>query len=480
MPENNGTKKGIIFLTVFFVLSRVLYYLIGIRFDISPLYWFFQYIDPQLLKTELLTSILYLHTQPPVFNLFLGIVLKIFSGHELTAFTLLFQIAGLLMAMTLYILMRKFKIPQIIALAVAMFFTVSPPVILLENWLFYTYPVTFLLLASVYVLYLYFENNKTSYLLLFFSILGIIVLTRSLFHALWFIAIVMGISLFDRKNLKRIIISACLPLLIIGIVHVKNYILFKQTGLSSWFGMNMAKMTMTIPLDKIEPLAEQNKITGITMILPFQEPEKYAGFADFESKTGIRVLDQKYKSSGFINFNQPGYIEVSKHYLRDVIYLIPRYPSYYCLSVCKAFYAYLRPCSDSMIMRNYNRTVIHKWVSVYENYFTGDILSRVWQTRFTNRYGDERIIHLNLLYIYIPALFIWGLIILLKRGKPCGFTRIQSAVFAYMFFNIIYITFIGNLFEVSENMRFRFIILPLLYILLAVWFKYFFNKKKRA
>ena len=36
-----------------------------------------QYLDPLLLKSDLLKSLFYLHSQPPIFNLFLGIVLKL-------------------------------------------------------------------------------------------------------------------------------------------------------------------------------------------------------------------------------------------------------------------------------------------------------------------------------------------------------------------------------------------------------------------
>ncbi len=63
-----------------FLLSRVGYYVAGVRFDASSLPWFWQYIDPVLLKTDLGQSLWYLHSQPPAFNLFLGIVLNLFPG----------------------------------------------------------------------------------------------------------------------------------------------------------------------------------------------------------------------------------------------------------------------------------------------------------------------------------------------------------------------------------------------------------------
>lgn len=480
LPKIRSTKNGFFVIVIFFILSRIFYYLIGIRFDITPLYWFYQFIDPQLLKLKLLESILYLHTQPPVFNLFLGLILKIFNKYELFAFTAIYQIIGLLLAVNLYLVLKKLRVSLIIALLITMFFTISPPVIFMENWLFYTYPVALLILLSTVFLYLYLEKHMVKYLLLFFSSIALIVLTRSLFHPFWFIIILVGLIIYDKSNIKRIILCALFPMLLIGVFHIKNYLIFKQTNLSSWFGMNLAKMTMTIPLEKIEPLVVQGEISGIAKIMPFQEPERYRNYANFDTLTCIRVLDQKYKSSGFLNFNHIGYIDVSNHYLRDSKYLIKTFPQYYGLSICKAVYAYLRPCSDSIIIRNYNRWAIRTWVDFYENYLLGNILSKVWQTSFTNRYGEQRKVHLNFLYIFVPALCIWGMIIAVKGFPLFRYGRVEILTIGYILFNIIYITVIGNLFEVSENMRFRFLIVPFLYVFLAIWLKHLFNRYEQT
>lgn len=480
IPRIHSTKHGFLILLFSFIITRIFYYLIGIRFDITPLYWFFQFIDPQLLQTELLKSILYLHTQPPGFNLFLGSIIKLANNNEALAFALTYQAIGLIMILSLYLVLRKLAIPLRIALPLTMFFAISPPVILLENWLFYTYPVTCLLVLSVIFLNYYLDEHIYTYLFLFFSTLSLIVLTRSLFHPIWFIIILIGVIAYNRDNAKRIILCALFPMLVIGSVYVKNYVFFKQVGLSSWFGMNLAKMTLTVPWDKIKPLVEKGELSGIATIMPFQTPETYQEYANFDTLTGIRVLDRKYKSNGFVNLNHIAYIQVSQQYFIAAKYLIKKYPHYYGLSVVKACYAFLRPCSDSMIIRNKNRRVIGTWVNIYENYLVGDILSRVWNTHYTNRYDKERKVHLNFLYFLVPVLCIWGLITIAKGAILFKYRRVELITITYAMFNIIYVTIAGNLLEVSENMRFRFLILPLLYIFLAIWFKYLFNRTKRT
>ncbi len=60
------------------MLSRLGYYLAGVRFDARPILHFYQFVDPQLLKHRLLESMYYLHVQPPGLNLYIGIALKLF------------------------------------------------------------------------------------------------------------------------------------------------------------------------------------------------------------------------------------------------------------------------------------------------------------------------------------------------------------------------------------------------------------------
>ena len=59
-------------LSLVFVLSRIGYYLLGVRFRCSAVLHFWQFVGPELLKYRLLESLYYLHIQPPDFNLYKG------------------------------------------------------------------------------------------------------------------------------------------------------------------------------------------------------------------------------------------------------------------------------------------------------------------------------------------------------------------------------------------------------------------------
>src|ERR1700722_11354372 len=102
-----------------FLVSRVLYYLAGIRFDSSPIASAWQYIDPVLMRTRLLESMFYLHMQPPGFNLAIGSVI----------------------AFLLLRLMRLFRIPDWIGAPLTIVFIVNPGCVLYENSAVYEYPI---------------------------------------------------------------------------------------------------------------------------------------------------------------------------------------------------------------------------------------------------------------------------------------------------------------------------------------------------
>ncbi len=178
--------------------------------------------------------------------------------------------------------------------------------------------------------------------------------------------------------------------------------------------MNLIKMTWTIPFEKINPLIEKGQISDTAIVLPFGEPERYKKYTNFDTVTHIPVLDKKYKSTGYINFNHIGYLSVSEQYYKSAKELIKNFPQYYLVSVAKAFYAFFKPCSDSTILKGNNRERITGWVNIYVYYLLGGFLKEIWHTTYTNRINQTDVISLNLLYIFIPLIYLWAIILFWK------------------------------------------------------------------
>ena len=150
----NGLSPGrmSLALAAFFAAVHLFYYALGIRFDDTSLAWYWQYLDPQLLKDKLLESVFYMHSQPPLFNLFLGAVLKISGGDGRYIFQGVYLAAGLTLYLSLFWLQLKLGVSRSVAFAVSTAFLLSPSFVLYEHWLFYTFPVAALLTLSAFLL----------------------------------------------------------------------------------------------------------------------------------------------------------------------------------------------------------------------------------------------------------------------------------------------------------------------------------------
>ena len=106
-------------LAMVFAVSRLGYYLLGVRFDARPVLNYYQFIDPELLKHRLFESLLYLHIQPPGWNLYVGTVLKLFPTSYSSAFHVSHLLMGLGICWSTYYLMRTCRVSRWLAFSLA-------------------------------------------------------------------------------------------------------------------------------------------------------------------------------------------------------------------------------------------------------------------------------------------------------------------------------------------------------------------------
>ena len=146
-----------------------------------------QFLDPVLLQHDLLSSLWYLHSQPPLFNLFLGLVLKTASDPGLL-FELCFRASGLLIPLCMYATLALLGANRIAAFLVTLVCMLNPSLILYESLLYYTHVEGVLIIAAVFFLARWgLRENESSILCAFWLLLVCLGLTRSLFHPLFFV-----------------------------------------------------------------------------------------------------------------------------------------------------------------------------------------------------------------------------------------------------------------------------------------------------
>ncbi len=448
-----------------FMLSRIVYFVLGVKFDATPLDSFWQYVDPALLKTHLFQSLFYLHSQPPLFNLYLGLMLKVFGSAAPAAFHITFVLMGLIINAGIFLVLDGFGVSRKISLTLAIIFLVSPASILYENFLFYTYPVATMLVLSAWALQTYLRTRRSSWLLGFFVLLAMLVYTRSAFHLLWFVLIAGGLLVFDQKHRREILVMASVPFVLCLLLFIKNAAVFGSFSSSSWFGMNFARLTTwQLPVETRYDLINRGDLSTLSLVKPFRSLDIYQRHSNFPlaSPTGIPVLDQQNKSTGAPNLNNKTYLSISSVYAKDAKFVLAHYPGVYVASVADACVTYFIPASSYSFLKD-NREKIKPLDHIFN-------LILCWQFKYEDPITDTRTFFntgLLTMAIYLIVI-VYGFLLFKKQIAGKGSQRDKAVVLGYLWLTLLYITAVGNLFELGENNRFRFMIDPFALILLGI------------
>ena len=352
-------RKLYALLAMAFAVSRLGYYLLGVRFDARPVLHYFQFVDPQLLKQRLFESLWYLHVQPPGWNLYTGAVLKFFPTSYPTVFHSIYILFGLGICCSICHLMRVCGVNRWLAFTLSLWFIISPGVILFENYMLYEYLVSALLVAAAVALVHFVRNFRPHWALLFFAALFGLVFVRNVFHLAYFAAILGAVAYLSPARRRTVLLCAALPLLAIVGLYGKNWILFGSFSGSTWMGMNMDVITIH-QLTRVEAreFVRRGVISPVSLLDVGTPIALYGHDIQIPVRTGIPVLDDCVTSTGATNFNCMAFLQVQRIYTRDGLALLRNYPVVYFRSVEAAWFSYFLPAGDFPFF-DLNRPKIH-------------------------------------------------------------------------------------------------------------------------
>ena len=434
-------------LAVLFAVSRVVFRLVGVRFSTDQLGIAIQYLDPELLRTHLAQSVWYLHTQPPLYNLFLGIVLKLFPGHEGLAFHAVHLALGLIFVLALYLLLVGFSLPRKAAAAIALLISVSPAIILYENRLFYDYPTLVLLTVAALAAQRLARRPTPAAALVLASLLAVVVLVRSLYQ-LPFVLLAL-LPLLRVVPARVLAIGAAVPVAVLIGLSVKNAILFGTPSTSSWLGENLANVGIyTAPLAERRAYVAAGELDRVELIPPFAKLEAYDGVVPRARPHGIPAVDRPLTSNGKVNLNQWTYLAISRRRLHDDVSFIPSHPSWYARGVKLATVRFFWPPTYPPAITGSNKFEIRRWEALWEAGFYGS-------TPGANRLGFLA------LAAYVAALG-FGLWAFVRRRGP------DAAVIGFVWVVLAWTLAVGVLTDLGENYRSALLVEPLVVALVAV------------
>ncbi len=439
-----------ILLTVF-VISRIIIHLVGLELAYDALFKYWQYLDVHTLQHNLLKGVWYNHAQPPAFNIFLGIILKLSGAYSFEVFSIVFKAITLVNTILLLKLCLKITKNRRVALFIALLYLLSPATMVYENELFYTTFVTLLFLTACHFLLQFSAALTWKTVAGFFLALLLITLTRSMYHFVWLAVIGAVVFFYFRKQpgAGKIMIAGLVTLSITTGWYVKNYMIFGELSASSWLGMNTSRnifhdneVTDTTRIESIPPFSP---ISAYEKFLPEGYELPYGGLND-------RDLLNELKNDSLMNLNHVGYIDVSKQYLQAGKEHIKKYPLSYVQNVIQSAIIFFAPGTRYSVTEFQARKI---------KYY--DVVYSFNLSHFATGKQERRI---ALATSAIPKFMIYAFV-LFWLGRYCWREKKLSAVNLFVLLIFGYVFTLSSLLEHYENMRFRFEIEPLFLLLLA-------------
>ncbi len=444
-------NKEVGILLAFFIISRIFIKHSGVTFDYHALITYWQYLDVENLKHNLLISLWYQHSQPPVFNFLLGLILKCSGNYAPVVFELLFLWITFINACMLLQVVKAVTADSRLPLFISLLYLLSPATMLFENELFYTSFISMELLLIVYFIISF--QRKQSWLNAagLFFMLTLLSLTKSLYHLAW-LCLAAGILLMawrNRQAFTKIATGALISILMVTGWYVKNYVIFGSFSPSSWVGINLSR----IVFHEVE-VRDASSIASVYPFLPIRFYSRHIS-GDYRAKfAGLndRVLLTETKNDSIINLHHAGYLDVSKKYMSASVAYIQQHPWIYITHAAKSFVIFFSPASSYFrVQRNENRIRFYDLLYSFNlSYFSAG--------------EEERKLFLAVSAVPKFCIYLVTFFLLVKEAVK---RKYLFAANAFSVLTILFILLVSTFFEYGENMRFRYEAEPLFLILLA-------------
>ena len=416
-PDSGGAseRRWLVLIAAVFAASRALYFAAGVRFNDWPLGVYWQYLDPFLLKRKLGESLLHLHGQPPLFNLYLGTALA--TGHERTVFVVTFLLGGLAVYAGSFLVMRRLGVSAPLAFALATWLAVSPAFVAYENWLFYSLPVAALLVLAALAFERALRTGRVRDGFVFLLLLAVVCLTRSLYHLVYLLAAVALLALGGR-DWRRALAAGLVPVLLVVSLYAKNKVLFGHFAASTWTGMSLGHLTID-PLPRVEAdrLVAAGTLSPASLLPAYSRARVYQGaYFDPPPATRVRALYWEEKTTGAPNYHHAAYVRISEDLLRDSLWVLRHRPRVYLASVREAWSIYFRGPGELRFLGAENIDAMRPASEVYDAVF--------FLRRAAPEGADERAPgRYWALIVGLPLVFVVGVVAAVGRGPGAPLDR---------------------------------------------------------
>lgn len=451
-------------LALLFLASRLGLLAAGIQTNMYYLAGGWQHLDLEVLRTDLPGALWHLHSQPPLWNGVIGVLLILAGGDPAKVFWLYTALAwamSLSIALIIHHLVQKLTLRRWLAFGSASFYILFSAAYFYENYIFYPLFTAFLAtvcgLASCRAALAATGQGRLRWLALALAALLALTLTWSLFHPLIvalggavLLVALNGLPHWRRPDRRALVITA-LAVLLALVVPLKNQLLYSHFGTGTWMGMNIKGV-----VDQAPPILEPDLDCGY-QTPPSAEENRLGREGLHPSVASHPVNAEVRKRGGFLNLNNVGYIGRSKR----------------CLA---AAHRQLM-ANPQALLRNRLQTLIVSSTHLADNYFVlpkgmpdGSPAFRGFEARnaiylrMPWKRGELYLAPALALLTVVLILPLQWLVLRRRRCLPAGW----SSLLAITLLLVLWVVVVGHLANSGEQERFRFTVEPLMLTALSV------------
>jgi hypothetical protein len=456
-----------------FLVSRAAAYAAGLRFDDRLLHGAYQLLDVRLLRDNPVTSIYYLRSQPPLFNVFTALVVRLPARLVNTTLLLAWHAAALTTALLTFGTMRRVGVRAWLAAGLVSFYLLLPETLLIESWFFYSQLVMLLVALMLWGLARFASTRATVDGVLFTGALGALVLLRSSFHIVLMVVLIAIVWRQLHLSARRVAVIATIPVLIVAAWSMKNLIVFDSSSNSSWLGMNLSYVAHAgVTRRDCQRLRADQRLSAIACETAFGKPPAYLSQFPKTKHYGAAATDSLYKSTGEPNYNAGLYAAVSRQYQHDSLELL-RHGGISAIARAEgaAYTVWAEPGDDSLQLRRARSAI-----AGYADWFDRLVLLRPVATGWNNpaRFAadagqfpiGDALGSISYTLVLGFGLALFGGVAGWRQGRR-GQPALQCVCVAGLVVMVVS-TVVGNALDYRENNRFRVETSPVVLVLASV------------
>jgi len=426
---------------------------VGLDIEPKPGYtweWCWHTLPAAAVRTNMLHSVWHLHAQPPLYNVYGAMFIKMFYPHHLQYIHWCNIILGTALSGMVYVIARSTIGYRGISFVMALVLALTPSLFLFEAFVLYTLLAAFLVVVSVFWLSLFTLRKRRVFLYAFVLSVNLLILTRSVYHvAILLPVIVVACTLAEKRWKEALAVSLVFSLASVG-WYGKNHFMFGFFGASSWAGQSLWKVARRHYTDaELRSFAENGVVDPVVVELrAFERPARYVKYG-FDATSDVEVLGRN-------DYHNVNIIPISRLYGRNAFRLIRHDPVHYLRNVFRAFIRYCSPSSRFPEL-SYNASKISLHEAISSEVLHGQSLARLGRYRLGSFF-----------FFLLPA----GLMVYFSIAiRTCGFSLCKwrdyvrkDPVLLCSAFLIAYTTVVCCACEYGENARFRFLVEQVLWV----------------